>query len=52
MSDGAERPPEPTCPRCGEQKMVESTGYVFYCNVCGKTFTIERRAQPRDSEGG
>jgi hypothetical protein len=31
--------PPPSCPRCGETRMLDVDGYTLYCNVCGKTFT-------------
>lgn len=32
--------PEPMCPRCGETRMIERIGFVWFCSVCAKTFTL------------
>lgn len=28
----------PRCPYCGESRLIEAVGRVYFCNVCGKEF--------------
>jgi hypothetical protein len=32
--------PEPRCPYCGEDKLIDVEGFVGYCKVCGKTLAV------------
>ncbi len=28
------------CPCCGEERLVEQIGFVWFCQVCAKTFKV------------
>jgi len=48
----ATQEPDPTCPYCGEEKLVEwIDGRLFYCAICGKAFTVPPPAKPDEPRG-